>query len=347
MGDLGLRSAEIRPYQLTFSDVGGTRYGQFKKGRIVRLVSDSGITGYGDASPLAGFSTDSVDDVDASWTWVTGNLALLDGTNLEPFAQLPPSLLFGIEQALLSIEGQRSNTSAAGVISAEHRQEISINGLIDCHPAEALARARLLIDAGCSCIKFKVAGWDPTDGVRAIKNLRAGIGSDVAIRLDANRAWSYSRALRFLSELDDSDVSYIEEPLIDSTLLGPLSTEISVPLAIDESIVGVQPGQLCEYSFAEYVIVKPTILGGIRRSLLFAKEARSAGMSAVISSSLESGLGTLWLVALSASTVFDPIAGLDAYRLLDTDVLNPKLQLDYQVSVSIADRVYESLEEAY
>jgi len=338
---------------------------------LVGLTSDSGVTGWGDAAPLPGFSLDTVEDIDRSWPHVTKHLSHLcrlsrlsrlnhlsqvshfnylnrlagDRNNRnDVFDRLPPALVFALEQALLSVEAQIRNRHPPAVISSEYRRRIGINGLLDCSPEEACQKVRALIQAGCSCIKLKVGHWPALTGASAIRELRRSVGPGVELRLDANCAWSLDAAIRFLDGLAESDVAYIEEPLADSSDLGSLASQTSVALALDESLAKIEPGGLADWSFAGCVIVKPTILGGIRRSLELAHEASTLGMTAVISSSFESGLGTLWLVALCASPVFDRTAGLDTGRYLVSDILYPRLQLGFNPDVAITARALEPLD---
>ena len=74
------------------------------------------------------------------------------------------------------------------------------------------------------------------------------------------------------------------------------------------------------------VVLKPTLLGGLYRTLRFAEEAKALGIKAVISSSYESGVGTGALVALAAAVGDEPV-GLDTYRRLAEDVIEVPLDL--------------------
>jgi O-succinylbenzoate synthase len=76
------------------------------------------------------------------------------------------------------------------------------------------------------------------------------------------------------------------------------------------------------------VVLKPTLLGGISNTLRMAERALGLGMTSVISSAYESGVGTAALVALAAGIGEHPVpAGLDTYRALADDVLDAPLGL--------------------
>ena len=110
---------------------------------------------------------------------------------------------------------------------------------------------------------------------------------------------------------------YVEEPLADPGTVPDLIHEFGVPVALDESLIGLEPEDLEEHRYARAVVLKPTLLGGISRTLRTAERALRLGMTPVISSAYESGVGTAALVALAAGVGECPAAaGLDTYRML-------------------------------
>ena len=113
-------------------------------------------------------------------------------------------------------------------------------------------------------------------------------------------------------------------------------------MALDESLVGMQPEELEEHGYARAVVLKPTLLGGISRTLRMAGRALRLGMTPVVSSAYESGVGTAALVALAAGIGDHPVpAGLDTYRALAGDVLDKPLALP-ALSVDVGETVVAS-----
>jgi o-succinylbenzoate synthase len=107
-----------------------------------------------------------------------------------------------------------------------------------------------------------------------------------------------------------------------------LVRETGLPVALDESLVGMEPGALGDHRYAAAVVLKPTFLGGLSAALRFAGEASRLGMAPVVSSAYETGVGTAALVALAAAIGGgDAPAGLDTYRRLAADVVTPRLDL--------------------
>ena len=101
-----------------------------------------------------------------------------------------------------------------------------------------------------------------------------------------------------------------------------------LPVALDESLVAIEPDALDGLRYVRAVVLKPTLLGGISRTLRIAKRALSLGMTPVVSSAYESGVGAAALVALAAGIGDRTVpAGLDTYRRLNADVLVSPLDL--------------------
>ena len=155
------------------------------------------------------------------------------------------------------------------------------------------------------------------------------IGPDVGLRLDANRAWTFEQATAFAQGVSGCDLEYIEEPLADAAQMPKLVAACNLPVALDESLVGLPIRELREHTYARAVVLKPTLLGGLAHTLEMAQHAHALGMKPVISSSFESGVGMLALAALASATGRGRVpAGLDTYRMLAADVLQPRLPLD-------------------
>lgn len=180
--------------------------------------------------------------------------------------------------------------------------------------------------AGYRAVKLKVGGREIGGDMRLVREVGEVLGDGVSLRLDANRAWGYEEALAFAEGVEGVGIQYIEEPLKDPKGLAGLAGEWGLPIALDESLVGMPPEELEEHAYAGAVVLKPTLLGGVSRVLRLAGEAKALGMAAVVSSSYEAGVGTGALVALAAAVGEEP-AGLDTYRALAEDVVRRRLPL--------------------
>lgn len=310
-----------------------------REGLLLKLTGEDGAPGWGETSPLPGFSPESLDaaarelrslekfivgrDVTGGWLGADGELSrLLD------VVSLTPSVRFGVELAVWNLYAASTKTSLPGVISPGHRSTVPVNGLLVGSIGEILKSARRMREDGYVAVKLKVGGRAVAEDAGRVRAVREAIGGDVSLRLDANRAWKLGEALEFAREIEGQRVEYLEEPLADPAGLEEFTRASGVTVALDESLVGMEPRSLEDHRYAGTVVLKPSLLGGISRTLRLAERAAGLGMRPVISSAYETGVGTAALVSLAAGIGTEEIpAGLDTYRQLAEDVVEPRLPL--------------------
>jgi O-succinylbenzoate synthase len=159
-----------------------------------------------------------------------------------------------------------------------------------------------------------------------VRGIRERVGEGVALRLDANRAWTEDEARLFAKEVAAARVDYVEEPLRDAKALPQLWLDTHLPLALDETLAEPH-GAEALHGWAAAAVLKPTLLGGVAATLRMAERARGVGVRPVLSAAFESGVGMRGVAALAAATGGEA-AGLDPYRRLASDVLPEPLPLD-------------------
>jgi o-succinylbenzoate synthase len=341
MGNSKLAGFDLYRYELPFSEpleLKGTLL-HYREGVLLRLNGEGGTVGWGETSPLPGFSRESLEEaarqLDAlasamkgreitdDWIDPDGNFSReLDAMDLAPSAR------FGFELALWDLCAASQGGSLVALIAPHPRATVPVSALISGPPATALEEARRARSAGYDAVKLKVGGRPVEDDVELVHAVNEELRDDVDLRVDANRAWNFEEAERFARGTASLRFEYVEEPLADPTLLPTLARNHSVPVALDESLADVEPQELDDHGYARAVVLKPTLLGGISRTLRFAAGASRLGMEPVISSAYETGVGTVALIALAAGVGDAEVpAGLDTYRRLAEDVLSPRLRL--------------------
>ena len=310
-----------------------------REGLLLRLTGDDGSEGWGESAPLPGFSGESLDEAaaqlhrlaepmrgrEATDDWVNPDGDFSRGLDrIDP----APSVRFGFELAVWNLYAASSGMALPELMTPRPRARVPVNGLLSGSSGEVLEEAGRMRDAGYRSIKLKVGGRIVAEDIVLVRALGEEIGDGVSLRLDANRAWDYQEAAEFLRGAEGTSFEYIEEPLADPARLPELVRDFGVPVALDESLVGVGPEELGEHRYARAFVLKPTLLGGISRTLRLAELALSLGVTPVVSSTYESGVGTAALVALAAGIGDQEIpAGLDPYRRLAGDVLETTLDL--------------------
>jgi o-succinylbenzoate synthase len=338
-GVTGMKLArfDLYRYSLPFSrplPLGGITLFQ-REGILLRLSGDDGSEGWGETAPLPGFSVESQSEAASQLRRLAGSMVGREVKEdwVDPYGEfgreldrVAPSVRFGFELAVWNLYAASSERTLPEVVTPFPRAVVPVNGLLAGSPAEVLVEARRKSDAGYRSIKLKIGTRTVAEDVALVRALGEGLGEDISLRLDANRLWDYEEAAEFVRGTAGVRFEYVEEPLADPERLPDFVGEFGVPVALDESLVGMEPEKL--EAFAVAFVLKPTLLGGISRTLRAAGRAHRLGVTPVISSAYESGVGTAALVALAAGIGDRPVAaGLDTYRMMAEDVLETPLNL--------------------
>jgi o-succinylbenzoate synthase len=297
-----------------------------RSGLLVRLHDAAGRTGYGEASPLPGYSPDGLGDCEA----VLGRFAW---SALQPAAdfasvarlvaqQIPatlPAARFAAELAALDLLGQQTQAAAWRLLAAEPATAapLGLATLLDAADAEgALVAADAAKQRGITTFKLKVGRCDAFEReLSLLRKLRARFGHAVRLRLDANRAWSARRAAERLQALAEIEPEFVEEP-VSARQLHELGSS-PVPLALDESLQTESLEAAAPWLRScriEAVVLKPMALGGLAACLELAAGARRHGLAVVVSHLFDgpvalAGCAALALCAGSAGRA----AGLDRH----------------------------------
>jgi o-succinylbenzoate synthase len=324
----------------------------YREGLLLRLSGDDGCEGWGEAAPLPGFSDEDLDEAAPRLRELVASVVGCEAADRRVELEghfsrevdrldIAPSVRFGFELALWNLYAASTGTTLPELVTPQPRATVPVNGLLSGSPDEILGEARRMRDAGYETVKLKVGGRTVEEDVGLVCALGEMLGG-VSLRLDANRAWDFEEATEFARGVAGVRFEYVEEPLADPARLPELVRGFGVRVALDESMVGIEPEALNEHRYARAVVLKPTLLGGISRTLRVAQRALRLGMTPVVSSAYESGVGTAALVALAAGIGDRAVpAGLDTYRRLGTDVLVSQLDLSAP-SVRVREADYAS-----
>jgi o-succinylbenzoate synthase len=199
------------------------------------------------------------------------------------------------------------------------RDRVPVNVTV---PAVGPAAAHALVtSSGCRTAKVKVAerGQSLADDVARVEAVRDALGSDGAIRVDANGAWDTGQARRALRELGAFGLEYAEQPCATLAEMAELRRTVDVPLAADESIRRAEdPLTVRATGSCDIVVLKAQPLGGVRAALAV---AQACGLPVVVSSAVETSVGLAAGVAFAAALPELRYAcGLATMSLLDGDV---------------------------
>jgi muconate cycloisomerase len=170
-------------------------------------------------------------------------------------------------------------------------------------PKEAARVARHAVQLGLRAVKVKV-GLDVMDDVARVKAVRAEVGENFRVAVDANAGWTESEALRAIPDLEKLHVNAIEQPLRRGDFRGcsRLRKRTSIPIMLDESIFTRQHAlEAIREDACDLISIYPGKNGGILRSMEIAQMAATAGLQCTIGSNLEMDLGTSAMLHLAVA----------------------------------------------
>ena len=240
--------------------------------------------------------------------WPESNLTAtrqaLEGWAQKPHPQKLPTERFAkgaVELALCNLEAQRQNKTLAQILADRNTAttQVHLNALVS-SPAEA-AKA---VANGYNTVKLKVGVSDLadlSDDVALVAEVRSAIGSNVALRLDANGAWTPTQAHKAIELLTPYNIEYIEEPTSGLANLSQLAENSTIPIAADESLHEVLLPHPKTALPIPVLVVKPMALGGPRTTHSLACNWIRQGHKVVISNYLDSAIGQHAAVSVAAA----------------------------------------------
>ena len=315
-----------------------------REGILLRIAGEDGVEGWGEAAPLPGFSYDTLEettralrvlvrDVNAGgWHMEAGMLGHPAGGYR---LKLPFAASAALDSVLRDLDAAERGKLPPQALTHETLPEtIHLAALLDGEPEVVLRKAREAAESGFRAVKLKVGRRLLDDDADLVHQVARVLGPRVFLRLDANRAWSFDEATRFFELIREADVAYVEEPLLAEEILAlpDLAAKTGMPIALDETIADpTLADHFWPFHFARALVLKPTILGGVRAAFDKIWKLHKLGVVPVVSSAYESGIGTRGGLVLAAAFAaeFGPIpAGLGTYCRLADDVLTERLPLD-------------------
>ncbi len=285
-----------------------------REGTRVVLSDVDGFSGIGETMPLPAFGTESAAEAGNAILAITHALDGAEGTleslldQIEPHGTDARTAMAAFDFALHDLFAHRAGVPVAMLLADAPRQQIDVHHLISDDFEE-------LEHIETTAVKIKVAHRRLSDDVAAVKKLRSVLGPDVGIRLDANGGWNEDEANTAFQALAVYGIEFIEEPVAVGSLesFSRLPNARLIPIAIDESLL--RPGgyaALIEAKIASVAVLKPSFLGGLRRSLRLGNKLLEAGLGVVVTHALERELGNTAAAHLAAALGGDEVHGVAA-----------------------------------
>lgn len=289
---------KLIPKVLHFKRPAGTSRGSFsvRKSWYVLIKSEDGRMGVGECAPLPGLSCDDIagyEDILESACLALKQTHKIDYTRFENY----PSVLFGLETALRHFD--QNSFCLWDTEFSRGNKGIPINGLIWMGSFDYMReQIEEKLQKGFRCVKLKIGAIDFDKELELLASIRKHYPAErIQLRVDANGAFGPNDALDKLKALSAYDIHSIEQPIRQGQRdkMYELCRNSPIPIALDEELIGVNQSQkkaeLLDAIKPQYIILKPSLHGGIKGSEEWITLAENRGIDFWITSALESNIG--------------------------------------------------------
>jgi L-alanine-DL-glutamate epimerase-like enolase superfamily enzyme len=318
----------VAPYQSRY--VATSRTGAL----LVRLQTDAGHTGWGEAPQLMAFHS-QVPFTGQEAEQLRPLLLGRDATAIESlyadklFAD--PYLASAVEMACWDLLGKLCGQPLYRLLGGPCREEVEVACCMGIRPpAEAASIARDYVSAGFGTLKMK-GGRRPEEDLAMVRAIRETVGDALRLRVDPNTGYSPEVALQLARDFEPYELEYFEQPmpadLIDeSARLRPLT---KTPLALNESVTTLASVQEILAKRAAAVLLPDTYqCGGLWAVKLIADWSAAADVTCVFHCAHDFGLKTAAMLHVVASTPNFPLANDCTYYGLVDDIITTPFRIE-------------------
>jgi muconate cycloisomerase len=268
---------------------------------ILEIRTDTGITGWGEASPWPVFTGTAEGNAAALHVHLRPHLQGQDPVQVEKHLNMAAKVIVGhneakaaLETALLDITGQLSGLSIAELVGGRQRETIPMSFSVATPDfGKDLEDVVALYEDGVRLFKLKTGFTDHAFDVLRLEKLRERFGDEVSLRVDYNQGLPAYYAVRRIRDLEAFAPAFVEQPvkMHERAALAEITRAIDTPIMADESVFDPREALLgAQMRIANIFALKIMKSGGIRRSLEVAAIARAAGIEVYGGCMFETGI---------------------------------------------------------
>jgi L-Ala-D/L-Glu epimerase len=268
---------------------------------LLRLEHADGALGFGEAAPFEPYDGVPLDRAVAALSGGAG--------------RRPPQARAAEEIARLDLQARRDGRPLA----EPARDSLAVNLTLGAGPPEEVSTAaRAGVRDGYACFKLKVGLPEDADRVAAVRD---AVGPWPAVRVDANGAWSVDQAVHSIRAIEDHDLEFVEQPCATLEELAQVRQRVSTPIAADEPIATADDVERAiELEACDVVNVKLAGSGGFEPARRALRTARTAGLGAFLSSTMDGPWGIAAALQLAAAENVSLACGLATLDLFDARI---------------------------
>lgn len=314
---------------------------------VVKISTDTGHVGYGEAAPTAVITGDTLGSIRcAIEDYIKPQIIGLEISNMEEIMErIDRSLVkntsakAAVDIAIYDLFGQLNKAPLYKLLGG-YKKEIITDLTISVNSPEEMAEDSIeAVNRGYQTLKIKV-GKDANMDMKRIQAIRDAVGYDIELRLDANQGWSPKEAILLLRKMEDKgfDIELVEQPVKANDLVGLkyVTDNVSIPILADESVFSPENAvTIIQNRAADLVNIKLMKTGGIHNALKICAVAEIYEVECMIGCMLESKLSVSAAVHLAASKSIITKIDLDGPGLCSEDPIEggPTFD-DYKITLN-------------
>ena len=278
-----------------------------RKSWMLEMTNDDlpGRKGIGECAPLPELSCDDIPEYEKTLRAVCDRFEQ-EGAIDYPMMRPYPSMLFGLETALLNLQSGSDilfdNDFSRGKVG------ITINGLVWMGDYDTmLRRIEETRQQGFPCRDAQIAAMEGAAETDMVKRIRERFSHhEVQLRVDANGGFTFDEALYKLELLAQYAIHSIEQPIKAKQwgYMAELCRESPLPIALDEELIGINIPEMKAHVLniikPAYIVLKPSLHGGMKGVREWVDIANRQGIRSWITSALESNVGLNAVAQLAA-----------------------------------------------
>ncbi|MDR2182635.1 MAG: dipeptide epimerase [Clostridiales bacterium] len=289
---------------------------------IVKVETDEGITGYGEATPSAAVTGETIDTAAAVLPLLRDALAGQNPFSMESIHKIMASVVLrnssakaGIDIALYDIMGKRLGMPLYKLLGG-HDNKLITDMTVSIDTPEAMAAEALAYkQQGFGVLKIK-AGIDPEADMLAMGLIREAVGPKMRLRADANQGWSVNTAIKVMDVYGQYGVEMVEQPVKhwDIDGLAYIRRRTKVALGADESLHTPEDAvKLAKARAVDVFNIKLMKSGGIYPAQRINAIGEAAGIGVMLGCMMETRIGNAASAALVAAQKNITEADLDSF----------------------------------
>lgn len=279
---------------------------------LVKVHTDEGMVGLGEVSCTPIWSgEDQTTAIHCINTYLAPLLVGEDPTAIERLTLRMhrkiaghPFTKAGVEIAFWDLLGKIAGLPLYRLLGGPVRDAVptkfSISGREPDRTAEIAVWA---VEQGFRTLKVKV-GIEPEQDMARVRAIRAAVGPDIRLAIDANGGWSTRTAIQTIQRLADCRLIFAEQPVapLDVTWMAEVRRQVSIPIMADESVATLQDAMALVRASAADILSVYVGKGGLGVARKIAAVAEAAGIVCTVGSNLELGVASAAMIHLALAT---------------------------------------------